>query len=340
MQALFKVLTLVSLLIASNCYALADYLLVSGNSNPKLAAAVAKELKVPLSKVTVDRFNDGEINIQFHDNVRNKHVFIIQSTAKSPNASINDNIMELYLLARALKRASAKEITAIIPYYGYGRQDRKTSPRVPISASDVAILIESSGIDRVVAVDLHAGQIQGFFHNIPVDNLYSSVVAVNYFKDKKLDNLVIVSPDAGGVERAKKFKQELEAKGVDSDFAIIIKQREKAGVVKEAHLIGDVAGKNAIIVDDICDTGGTLAKAAEELHKLGAKSVYASITHPVFSKNALEIIDNSSFNEVLITDTIYYDGTSAKVKQISIAPLLAQVIVRINNGDSVSKLFK
>jgi ribose-phosphate pyrophosphokinase len=333
---LFIVLIFISI---TNCYATQSYLLVAGNSNPELAQAVAKELKINLSKATIDRFNDGELNIQLHENVRNKHVYIIQSTAKSSNASINDNLIELYLMARTLKRASAKEITAIIPYYGYARQDRKTSPRVPISASDVAMLIEGSGIDRVVTVDLHAGQIQGFFHTIPVDNLYASVITVDYFKKKRLDNIVIVSPDAGGVERAKKFKQALENAGVQSEFAIIIKQRAKAGEIKEANLIGDVKGKNAIIIDDICDTGGTLAKAAEELKKFGANKVYANITHPVFSKNAIDVLDKSAFEEVLVTDTISYHGTSSKIKQISVAPLLAKVITRINNGDSVSTLF-
>jgi ribose-phosphate pyrophosphokinase len=339
MRIISKVFFVLIILLSSNCYAADDYMLIAGNSNPELAKALAKELHVKLSEATVERFNDGEINIRLHENVRNKRVYIIQSTAKSANASINDNMMELYLLARTLKRSSAKEIIAIIPYYGYARQDRKTAPRVPISASDVAMLIEKSGIDRVVAIDLHAGQIQGFFHDIPVDNLYASVITVDYYKNKKLDNIVVVSPDAGGVERAKKFMQALEKKGMKADLAIIIKQREKAGVIKEAHLIGDVRGKNAIIVDDICDTGGTLAKAADELRKFGAKGVYANITHPVFSKNAIETLNKSSFDEILVTDTISYTGTSPKIKQISVAPLLAKVVVALNKGDSLSSLF-
>ncbi|MBT4963753.1 MAG: ribose-phosphate pyrophosphokinase [Francisellaceae bacterium] len=327
--------------ITSNSFAdNSDILIFSGNASPGLAKKIAYELSVPLGKAIIGKYNDGEINIKIEENVRNKHVFLVQSTSKSPGASVNDNIMELYLMARTLKRSSAKEVTAIIPYYGYARQDRKTTSRVPISASDVAMLLEASGIDRVVAIDLHCGQIQGFFHKIPVDNIYASIVATEYFKDRNLQDIVVVSPDAGGVERAKKFREQLSKVGVKSDFAVVVKERAGDGVVATANLIGDVKGKTAIIVDDMCDTGGTLAKAADELKRLGAKTVYASISHPVFSKDAIEKLERSNFEQVVVTDSISLPkGNYKKITQLSLAPLLAEVIKNINTGESVAAVF-
>jgi ribose-phosphate pyrophosphokinase len=249
-------------------------------------------------------------------------------------------MMELYLLVRTLKRASAGSVTAIIPYYGYARQDRKSAPRVPISASDVAILLESAGVDRVVSVDLHCGQIQGFFHNVPCDNLYASIVYVPYFVEKGLNNAVVVSPDAGGVDRAKRFQECLASQGVNSTMAIISKQRAEAGVIDTMNLIGSVDGADAIIVDDLCDTGGTLIKAAELLKEKGAKRVYAAVTHPVFSKNALEKLGGSIIDEMVVTNTISLrDEAPANIKVLSVAPLLAETIYRIHLGESVSELF-
>jgi ribose-phosphate pyrophosphokinase len=254
----------------------------TGNSNTQLAREVAQYLDMPLGNAVVSKFNDGEIQIHIDQSVRNKDIFIIQPTCHSDNGSINDNMMELYLLVRTMKRSSAASITAIIPYYGYARQDRKTAPRVPISASDIALLLETAGVDRVVTVDLHCGQIQGFFHNAPVDNLYAATVFVPYFAKKDLKNVVIVSPDAGGVERAKRFMENLGKLGIPAKLAIISKQRAKAGVVDTMNLIGDVTNADAIIVDDLCDTGGTLVLAAKLLKDSGANRVYAAITHPVF----------------------------------------------------------
>ena len=317
-----------------------DYIVFAGNSNPELTQQILFSLKKSLGKAAISTFNDGEIKIHIDESVRNKHVFLVQSTCKSPSGSVNDNIMELFLMARALKRASVGKITAVIPYYGYGRQDRKAESRAPISAADIAMLLESSGIDRVVSIDLHAGQIQGFFQNIPVDNLFASNLMVPYFAQLKLKNPVIVSPDAGGTARAKKFRDRLLKYGINADLAIIVKQRSKPGEIAQASLIGDVKGKQAIIVDDICDTGGTLAKAAEELKKFGAAKVYASITHPVFSNNAVEKLENSEFEEILVTDSIPLTVRTTKIKQISIAPLLADVIDRIHSGRSVSAVFE
>lgn len=318
-----------------------SYLLISGNSNRELAQKISDELGVKLTNAEIGRFNDGEISVKINESVRGKNVYVIQPTSSSPKASVNDNIMELLLTVRALKRASAGSVIAVIPYYGYARQDRKTTSRVPISASDMAIFLEAAGVDRVVAVDLHAGQIQGFFHKAPVDNLYASASMVPYFVSKKLDNLVVVSPDAGGVERAKFFREQLAKQGVDSELAIFIKQREKAGKIDRVDLVGSVKDKNVIIVDDMCDTGGTLCATAEELKKLGAKNIYASITHPVFSGSALEKIGKSVFTEVVVTDTIpLKDKAPANIKQISVAPLLAQVIGRLQAGDSVSAVFQ
>lgn len=246
-----------------------NFKLFSGSVNRELAQSVANILGVPLNRLKVSRFNDGEIDIQIQETIRGIDVYILQSTCVTKNSSINDNLMELYLLARAAKRASARSITAIIPYYGYARQDRKTESRVPISASDVAMLLEKSGIDHLICVDLHSGQIQGFFHKIPVDNLVTSVIFAPYIISKKLENLAIVSPDAGGVSRVKNFREYLKKHDVESSMAVIVKQREKAGEVEHMDLVGNVQGCTAVIVDDICDTAGTLCLAAAELKKRG-----------------------------------------------------------------------
>lgn len=315
--------------------------LFSGNANIALAKKVAGYLDIPLGSATVKKFNDGEIQIRIEQSVRNRDVFIIQPVCPSENQSVNDNLMELYLLVRTMKRSSAASITAVIPYYGYARQDRKTSARVPISAADVALLLEVAGIDRIITVDLHCGQIQGFFHNAPVDNLYAATMFVPYFAKKDLQNVVVVSPDAGGVERAKKFLEALSRENVAGRLAIISKQRAKAGVVESMNLIGDVEGADAIIVDDLCDTAGTLVQAAKLLKDNGARSVFAAITHPVFSGTALEKIRNSVIDEMVISDTIPLKSDApANIQCISVAPLLGEAILRIYLGESISDLFK
>lgn len=317
-----------------------EFIILGGSASKQLTKSIANKLNIPVGNANISNFNDGEINIKIENSVRNKDVYIIQSIAKSDHATINDNLMELYLLIRTLKRASAGKITAVIPYYGYARQDRKSDSRVPISASDVAMLLESSGVDRIVALDLHAGQIQGFFHNVPVDNIYGSIFMTPIFAELKLHNPVVISPDAGGVARAKKFRDTLALYGVNADFAIIIKQRAKAGVVESANLIGDVKGRDAIIVDDICDTGGTLVKAAEELKKFGANKIYASITHPVFSKDAIDKIEASEFEQVFVSDSIEIKpGKYKKITQNSVANLLALIISNLDQGHSLSELF-
>ena len=314
--------------------------LFSGNANPLLAANVAHYLGSNLGSATVSKFNDGEIQIQINENVRNKEVFILQSVCPSLTQSINDNLMELFLLVRTIKRASASSITVVIPYYGYARQDRKTAPRVPISAADIALMLESAGVDRVVTVDLHCGQIQGFFQNVPVDNLFAATLFVDYFINKNLENVVIVSPDAGGVGRAKKFMDYMQDKGVDAGMSIISKQRAKAGIVDSMQLIGSVKDADVIIVDDMCDTAGTLVKAAQLLKDEGANRVFAAITHPLFSGKAIEKIKSSVIEELVTTDTIPLKGASSEnITFISIAPLLAEAILRINRGESLSELF-
>lgn len=316
-------------------------LIFSGNATMDLAHKVADYLNIPLGKALVQKFNDGEIQIQIQENVRNRDVFIIQSTCPSEKQSINDNLMELFLLIRTMKRSSTGSITVVIPYYGYARQDRKTTPRVPISAADVAMLLEQAGVDRVLTVDLHCGQIQGFFRNAPVDNLYAASVFIPYLTGKDLQNVVVVSPDAGGVDRANKFLKQLEKNGVPADIAMISKQRAAAGVIGSMNLIGDVTNADAIIVDDMCDTGGTLVKAAQLLKDSGARRVFAVITHPVFSSNAMEKIGASVLEEMIIADTIPLRGkVPANITTISVAPLLGQAILRIQCGQSVSALFQ
>ncbi len=315
-------------------------LLFSGNANPLLGESIAEYLTIPSGKIKVSRFNDGEIDIRIYDNVRNKNVFVVQSTCSSSTGSVNDNLMELFLIIRTLRRSSAGSITAVIPYYGYARQDRKMESRVPISASDFALLIESAGVDRVIAIDLHCGQIQGFFHDIPVDNLFTTPIFVPHIAQHNLVNPVVISPDAGGVKRAKRFKNSLENYGVDSSFAIIVNQRVKAGYVDKMNLVGDVDGCDCIIVDDICDTAGTLVRAARELKEFGARRVFACITHPVFSGPALERIANSDLTEIVVTDTIPLpEELPANIKQLTVAPLLAQAISIMHYGGSISDLF-
>ncbi len=315
-------------------------MLFSGSSNPELTQAVADCLNIPMRKAVVCKFNDGEVRIQVLENVRNCDVFILQSTSISKDATVNDNLMELYLMIRAMKRSSAKSVTAIIPYFGYARQDRKMVGRVPISASDIAMLLEVAGADHVVCIDLHCGQIQGFFHETPVDNLFASTIFVPYVARLGLYDPVIVSPDAGGVERAKIFIEGLAALGVGSKMAVIVKQRAEAGVVETMNLVGKVKGCDAVIVDDICDTAGTLVKAAQELKDHGARRVFACVTHPLLSGPACLRIEESCFEELIIADTVPLRGAiPKKMTQLSVAPLLASAITRITNGQSLSDLF-
>jgi ribose-phosphate pyrophosphokinase len=307
--------------------------LFSGNSNPALAEKICANLGVPLGTAKVKNFSDGEIMVEIGENVRGRDVYVVQSTC-SPT---NNNLMELLIMMDALKRASAATITAVIPYYGYARQDRKVAPRTPITSKLVADLITTSGADRVVTIDLHAGQIQGFF-NIPVDNLYAAPVMLEHLKRRfPHDDTVMVSPDAGGTERARAF-----AKRLGCTLAVIDKRRTGPNVAEVMHLIGDVKGKAAIILDDMIDTAGTLTQAARALKEHGAKSIYACATHGVLSGPAIERINNSPIEEVLITDTIPLGdkaNLTGKVKVLTVAELLAEAIRRIHEDESVSSLF-
>lgn len=304
----------------------------SGNSNTPLAREICGHLAIPLGVAKVRAFSDGEIMVEIGENVRGRDVYLIQSTC----APANDNLMELLIMADALKRASAARITAVIPYFGYARQDRKVAPRTPITSKLVADLISTSGFDRVLTMDLHAGQIQGFF-NIPVDHLYAAPVILRDIADRFDDSLVVVSPDAGGTERARAF-----AKRLDASLAIIDKRRSGPNVSQVMNIIGDVEGKNCIIVDDMIDTAGTLCQAAQALKDKGAGDIYAFATHAVLSGPALERIDNSCLKEVVVTNTIpVMDKVKAcsRLRQLSVAELLAEAIRRINGSESVSSLF-
>ena len=307
--------------------------LFTGNANPALAQEMAKSLGVELGKATVGRFSDGEVTVEVHQNVRARDVFVVQSTC----APTNENLMELLIMVDALKRASARRITAVIPYYGYARQDRRPrSMRVPISAKVVANLLETVGVERVLTMDLHADQIQGFF-DIPVDNIYASPVLLTDLKSKAYPDLVVVSPDVGGVVRARAL-----AKQLGSELAIIDKRRPKANVSEVMHVIGEIEGRNCVIMDDMIDTAGTLVKAAEVLKERGAKRVFAYCTHPILSGPAVERIANSQLDEVVITNTIpLSDAARAckKIRQLSVAFLFAETIRRISDGESVTSLF-
>jgi len=308
-------------------------MLFSGNANPALAQEIATHLGAELGKAKVGAFSDGEVDIELYQNVRARDVFVVQPTSQPTN----EHIMELLLMVDAFKRASARRITAVIPYFGYARQDRRPrSTRVPISAKVVANLLETVGVERVLTMDLHADQIQGFF-DIPVDNIYASPVLLSDLKNNQYSDLVVVSPDVGGVVRARAL-----AKQLGCDLAIIDKRRPKANVSEVMHVIGEIEGRNCVIMDDMIDTAGTLVKAAEVLKERGAGKVYAYCTHPVFSGPAIERIAASQLDEVVITNTIpLTDAARAcpKIRQLSVAYLFAETIRRISDGESVTSLF-
>ena len=311
-----------------------DFMIFTGNANPVLAAEIAQNLGMTLGSADVGRFSDGEVTVEITENVRARDVFIIQSTC----APTNENLMELIIMVDALKRASAARISAVIPYFGYARQDRRPrSTRVPISARVVANMLEAVGVNRVLTMDLHADQIQGFF-NIPVDNIYASPVLLGDLRAKNYPDLLVVSPDVGGVVRARAL-----AKQLGCDMAIIDKRRPKANVSEVMHVIGDIEGRNCVIMDDMIDTAGTLVKAAEVLKERGAKSVYAYCTHPIFSGPAIDrIAKGDALDEVVVTNTIPLSQAAqacSKIRQLSVAPLMAETISRIANGESVMSLF-
>lgn len=305
------------------------YKIFSGTASEKFAQEVCETLQVPLSKATVKRFSDGEINVQISESVRGKDVFIIQSTG----APSNDNLMELLIMTDALRRSSANSITAVVPYFGYARQDRKAAPRVPISAKLVADMFQTAGISRVITIDLHAGQIQGFF-NIPVDNLYGSIIFQDYIESKKLANPIIASPDIGGVARARYFAERLGL-----DMVIVDKRREKANESEVMNIIGDVNGRDVIMIDDMVDTAGTMVKAAAALKSRGATSVMACATHGVLSGKAYENIKDDALDELVVSNSLELRGESEKVKVLSVAPLFAEVIRRVYHNESINTLF-
>lgn len=310
-----------------------NLMVFTGSATPDLAAGVAQQFGIPLGKAVVSRFSDGEIVVEINENVRGKDVFVLQSTC----APTNDNLMEIMLMVDALKRASAGRITAVLPYYGYARQDRRPrSARVAISAKVVANMLQDVGVGRVLIMDLHADQIQGFF-DIPVDNIYASPVLLDDLVQKNYEDLLVVSPDVGGVVRARAL-----AKKLGCDLAIIDKRRPKANVSEVMHIIGEVEGRNCVIMDDMVDTAGTLTKAAEVLKARGAKKVVAYCTHPVLSGPAIERIEHSPLDELVVTDTIPLSAQASgcgKIRQLTCAPLLAETIRRISKGDSVMSLF-
>lgn len=305
--------------------------IITGNSNPELAKKIAEYLDADIAKTDVSTFSDGEISVNIQETVRGTDVFVIQST----NSPVNNNLMELLIIIDGLKRASAGRITAVIPYYGYARQDRKAKSRDPITAKLVANLITAAGADRVLTMDLHAAQIQGYF-DIPVDHLLGVPILAKYFKEKQIEDLVIVSPDLGSVTRARNFANQL-----DAPIAIIDKRRQQANVSEVMNIIGDIKGKNVILVDDMIDTAGTIVNGANALKEFGAKEVYACCTHPVLSGPAIERIQNSVIKELIVLDTIDLPEEKKidKIKVQSVAPILASAIHKIFSNESVSCLF-
>jgi len=307
--------------------------LFTGNANPALAQEIANHLGIELGKAKVGRFSDGEVDIEIHQNVRARDIFVLQPTC----APTNENLMELCIMVDALKRASARRVTAVIPYFGYARQDRRPrSTRVPISAKVVANMLEAVGVERLLTMDLHADQIQGFF-NIPVDNIYATPILLGDLWKQNYDDLLVVSPDVGGVVRARAI-----AKRLDSDLAIIDKRRPKANVAEVMNIIGDVSGRSCVIMDDIVDTANTLCKAATALKEHGASKVVAYCTHPVLSGGAVARIGSSELDEIVVTDTIPLTEEAKacpRIRQLSCAQLLAETMTRVSNEESVSSLF-
>jgi ribose-phosphate pyrophosphokinase len=306
--------------------------LFTGNSNPALAQEICEYLGIPLGEATVGHFSDGEILVRVEENVRGMDVFLLQS-ASDP---VNKHIMELLIMLDALKRASAYRITAVLPYYGYARQDRKDQPRVPITAKLVADLIATAGAHRVLTIDLHAGQIQGFF-NIPVDHLYATPVLLEHFRQVEIEDLVVVSPDAGGVERARAFAKRLKA-----NLAIIDKRREGPNQIKLMNIIGEVSGRNVLLLDDMIDTAGTVTQGAQALRDKGARTILAGCTHPVLSGPALDRINASPIDTLVVTNTVPLNGKEEacrKLVSLTVAPLLGEAIKRIHEEESVSSLF-
>lgn len=315
-----------------DCHKPNGMLLFAGSSNPELAAKVSNHLEVPLGEMVLDQFNDGEIRCEVLQNVRDCDVYILQSTCYP----VNDNIMELLVMTDALKRASARRITAVMPYYGYARQDRKDKIRSPISARLVADLLEASGVDRIVSMDLHCGQIQGFF-NIPMDHLYASAVLVNAIKDIGID-FTVVSADAGGVPRTRAYSKRLN----NAPMAILDKRRSAPGEAEVMNIIGEIDGRDCLITEDMIDSAGTLIKASEAMKAAGAKSIYAVCTHSVFSKNAVERLEASPIDKIIITDTItkHIDlSQSTKIEVVSVAGLIGDAIKNIHEGTSISSLY-
>jgi ribose-phosphate pyrophosphokinase len=309
-----------------------DIKIFSGNANPKLAAAIAKSMGLKLGAIMAERFSEGEVRVKILEDVRGRDVFIIQPTCPP----VNDNLVELLVMIDAFRRASARRITAVVPYYGYARQDRKDQPRVPISAKLVANIITVAGADRLLTMDLHAQQIQGFF-DIPVDHLYAFPVISAYFKKKKLKNLVVSSPDVGGIKMARAYSKVLGA-----DLVVVDKRRSGPREVEAMNVIGDVKGKNVLIPDDMISTGGSLVAAAQALVGAGAQDIYACCTHAILSGNAVEKIENSILKEVVVADTIPLapEKLIGKVRVLSVAPLLGEAIERIHRERSVSTLFE
>lgn len=308
-----------------------NLVVLGGNSNPELVAEIGQHLNIPVAKTICDRFPEGEIRVQLCENVRGKDVFIVQSTCSPPN----DNLMELLILIDAARRASAKRVTAVLPFFGYARQDRKDKPRVPISAKLVANLITQAGADRVLSMDLHAGQIQGFF-DIPVDHLYSINVIGDYVQQKNLKDLIVVSPDVGGIKMARAY-----AKLLDVKLAIVDKRREDATKTHVMHIIGSVEGKNVIMIDDMVSTAGSLTEAVRALKNAGALDIYAAIVHPILCGPAVERIAGSNIKELIVTNSIPLSKEKKLpcITQISVASLLAEAIHRIHLNESVSSLF-